>query len=87
MTAVLNITLYMFQELGTTMPVDSLPRNYTKVPQHFNDKVYIQPRMIAQAKYTQSAGGETESENDTFTGTVCMCGELCVSNHDNVRFN
>ena len=32
-------------------------RNYIKVTQHFNDKVYIQAHMIAQAKCTQ--GGAT----------------------------
>lgn len=56
-----------------TMLVDSLPRNYTKVPQHFNDKVYIQPRMIARAKCARGAAPETEPESDTFTGTVCVC--------------
>lgn len=52
------------------MIVDSLPRNYTKVPPHFNDEVYIQPSMIARAKYTQGAVTETESGNDTSTGLV-----------------
>lgn len=59
------------------MLVDSLPRNYTKVPQHFNDKVYIQLHMIAQATFTQAAAAETEPD---LTGTVCVCAQarVCV---------
>lgn len=52
------------------MLVDSLPRNYTKVPQHFNDKVYIQLHMIAQAIFTRGAAAEIEPD---LTGTVCVC--------------
>lgn len=61
------------------MLVDSLPRNYTKVPEHFNNNVYIQPRMIAQAKCTQGEAAETEPENDTFTGSLCVCVCVCHS--------
>lgn len=52
------------------MLVDSLPRNYPKVPQHFNDKVYIQACMIAQAKFTQGAADETEPEKML---ALCVC--------------
>lgn len=69
------------------MIVDSLPRNYTKVPPHFNDEVYIQPSMIAPAKYTQGAATETESGNDTFTGLVWAEKKTCVSKHSAAHFN
>ncbi len=32
--------------------------------------------MIAQAKCTRGAASETELENDTFTGTVCVCARV-----------
>lgn len=59
-----------------------------RFPQHFNDTVYIQPRMIAQAekkKCTRGAAAETEPENDTFTGAECV--ELSVSKHKAARFS
>lgn len=69
------------------MLVDTLPGNYTKVSQHFNDKVYILPCMIAQAKCTQGAAAETEPENDTFTGSVCLFVCVCVFQYGSGRCN
>lgn len=61
--------------VGATMLFDTQPGNYAEGPQHSDDKVYILPCMVAQAKYTKGAVTETEPENDTFAGI--LSGDLC----------